>query len=369
MGGAVRDILLGRPVKDFDFVIEGLVRPVGKKLADLLHGKYYVLDDERDMVRVIFSPGTRNFHCIDLAQINGATIEEDLFGRDFTINAIAIDFMEKNSIIDPMGGANDLKEKRLRMCNLESLNNDPLRGMRSIRMAIELELEMDPPLINALHELSSQLDKSSMERYRDELFKILSVGKPNISVQLLDKYRFLDHLFAEKKQLELPVLAEQLRKTEMLLKTVAAPFDEAQSSNLIAGLTVLKLGKYRDALTKFYEKDDSNLQERKAIVFYTLIASQFGQASTAEKRLDQNSRRLVLSTALISLGKKRCLVPGVDYLAKAENLANFDMYKFLENMKAAGIDGILLSLAVDPAIDSPAFEPSFLAKNWINVRC
>ena len=53
VGGAVRDVLLGRKISDFDFSVEGLVRPIGKHIADELGGAYYVLDDERDMVRVI----------------------------------------------------------------------------------------------------------------------------------------------------------------------------------------------------------------------------------------------------------------------------------------------------------------------------
>jgi len=79
VGGAVRDIILGKKVRDFDFVIEGLVRPVGRNLANELNGKFYVLDDDRNMVRVLLNADSDEYYCIDISQLNGSTLEEDLY--------------------------------------------------------------------------------------------------------------------------------------------------------------------------------------------------------------------------------------------------------------------------------------------------
>ena len=89
VGGAVRDILQNKKIKDFDFVAEGLVRPIVKKLARELNGKYYVMDDERNIVRVILNHDSNDCYCIDIAQFTGPNLNEDLLSRDFTINAIA----------------------------------------------------------------------------------------------------------------------------------------------------------------------------------------------------------------------------------------------------------------------------------------
>ncbi len=81
-----------------------------------LHAAFYPLDTERDTGRVIVTnkDGTRTI--MDFAAFRGANLESDLKGRDFTLNAIALNLSD-NSLHDPLGGAMDLKEKRLRACS------------------------------------------------------------------------------------------------------------------------------------------------------------------------------------------------------------------------------------------------------------
>ena len=127
VGGAVRDILLGRKIRDFDFTVEGLVRPIGKNIANELGGAYYVLDDEREMVRVIIEDEQIGKFDVDIAQLTGETIEDDLQERDFTINAMAIAVGTEKQFVDPLNGLSDMEKKILRMCAPDSLQNDPLR--------------------------------------------------------------------------------------------------------------------------------------------------------------------------------------------------------------------------------------------------
>ncbi|HQN63136.1 MAG TPA: hypothetical protein PLG96_06495, partial [Flexilinea sp.] len=304
VGGAVRDIILGRKVRDFDFVIEGLVRPVGRNLANELNGKFYVLDDDRNMVRVLLNADSDEYYCIDISQLNGSTLEEDLYSRDFTINAIAIDFIQKNKFIDPMGGVSDLKEKKLRMCNLESIKSDPLRGMRAIRMAVDYDLTMDSDLIHALNEIRPFLSVASVERYRDELFKILDGEKTVTAVRLLDKYAFLDFLFPGKNPTNDEALYDWLRSAEHLINILAREFREDESSNLISGMAVLKLGSFRDQLNEFFYHDNNLIHERRSLLIFSIIARFYRteeNSRSVSEILKSRSKKMLLSTAEMKL--------------------------------------------------------------------
>lgn len=348
VGGAVRDIILGRKVRDFDFVIEGLVRPVGRNLANELNGKFYVLDDDRNMVRVLLNADSDEYYCIDISQLNGSTLEEDLYSRDFTINAIAIDFIQKNKFIDPMGGVSDLKEKKLRMCNLESLKSDPLRGMRAIRMAVDYDLTMDSDLIHALNEIRPFLSVASIERYRDELFKILDGEKTVTAVQLLDKYAFLDFLFPGKYPTNDEALYDWLRSAEHLINILAREFREDESSNLISGMAVLKLGSFRDKLNEFFYNDNNLIHERRSLLIFSIIARFYRteeNSRSVSEILKSRSKKMLLSTAEMKL-----IIKSFEAFMELHSLFNLEeysdvvIYRYFQKFGDYGIDGIFLKL-------------------------
>ncbi len=348
VGGAVRDIILGRKVRDFDFVIEGLVRPVGRNLANELNGKFYVLDDDRNMVRVLLNADSDEYYCIDISQLNGSTLEEDLYSRDFTINAIAIDFIQKNKFIDPMGGVSDLKEKKLRMCNLESLKSDPLRGMRAIRMAVDYDLTMDSDLIHALNEIRPFLSVASIERYRDELFKILDGEKTVTAVQLLDKYAFLDFLFPGKYPTNNEALYDWLRSAEHLINILAREFREDESSNLISGMAVLKLGSFRDKLNEFFYNDNNLIHERRSLLIFSIIARFYRteeNSRSVSEILKSRSKKMLLSTAEMKL-----IIKSFEAFMELHSLFNLEeysdvvIYRYFQKFGDYGIDGIFLKL-------------------------
>ena len=348
VGGAVRDIILGKQVHDFDFVIEGLARPVGKKIAKELNGKYYVMDDDRNMVRIMLNPDTSDCYCIDISPIRGDSLEEDLYGRDFTINAMAIDFIQKNKIIDPMGGANDLKEKQLRMCNLESLQSDPLRGMRAIRMAVEYELSMDTELVQALKDIRPYLPAASMERYRDELFKILSLQNETAVLKLLDQYGFLDYLFHDPYGTDFEILNEHVRSFEHLSRILTQEFNEAESSNLLSGMAVLKLGQFREQFNSFFYQDPTLIHDRSSLMLFSLILrfyrTQENPASMIEI-LKTRCNRLLLSTAEMNLiTKSYSAMVQTEKLFSLEENSNVEIYRYFRSFGSAGIDGIFLRL-------------------------
>ncbi|MEL7407688.1 MAG: hypothetical protein AAFN00_12100 [Cyanobacteria bacterium J06558_2] len=134
VGGSVRDALLKRYRKpiDLDFVLPEGTIATARKIAQLYDAGFVVLDREREIARVVFNQGT-----LDLAKQEGASLNEDLKRRDFSINAMAY-HMEEQKLIDPLGGITDLQQGILRMVESQNLEADPLRLLRAYRQAAQL---------------------------------------------------------------------------------------------------------------------------------------------------------------------------------------------------------------------------------------
>ncbi|MGD0709321.1 MAG: phosphohydrolase, partial [Anaerolineaceae bacterium] len=170
VGGAVRDALLGHASHDLDFVCDRGARQIARRTANGLQGAFYMLDEAREMARVVLGEGDKPY-ILDFAVFRGRNLEEDLAGRDFTLNAMAVELGNPTQLIDPLDGAGDLRERRLRLCSPTSLEDDPLRVLRAVRMATQFDLKMDEELTQFLRESAGLLQSVSMERQRDELFR------------------------------------------------------------------------------------------------------------------------------------------------------------------------------------------------------
>ena len=103
VGGAVRDLLLGRPLHDLDFVLPGDGMAAGRAAANRLGGAYFPLDEEHQTARVVLVLPDGSRLNLDFAAQRGADLESDLRARDFTINAIAIPLNDLKKLNDPLG--------------------------------------------------------------------------------------------------------------------------------------------------------------------------------------------------------------------------------------------------------------------------
>ncbi|NEO85957.1 MAG: CCA tRNA nucleotidyltransferase [Spirulina sp. SIO3F2] len=170
VGGAVRDALLRRERPDFDIdiVLAKEAIAVARQLADRYQGGFVVLDEERQIARVVLSGGT-----IDIAQQVGKTLETDLKRRDFRINAIAYN-PHTQQLFDPLKGIEDLEAGVVRMVTKENLADDPLRLLRAYRQAAQLDFTIKPKTRNALRRYAPRLKRISGERVRQELNLLLN---------------------------------------------------------------------------------------------------------------------------------------------------------------------------------------------------
>jgi len=171
VGGAVRDELLRRPVDDLDLVVEGDVRAAARRLARALGGPAFELSDEFGAWRVLSAD--RRWQA-DLSPLRGGTLQADLALRDFTINAMARP-LAGGERVDPHGGAADLGARRLRAVGPRSFADDPLRALRLVRIAAELELDVDGETADLACAASGDVAAVAQERVFAELKRILAV--------------------------------------------------------------------------------------------------------------------------------------------------------------------------------------------------
>lgn len=195
VGGAVRDLLLGQPVHDFDFVTAQGSRELAKALRKKLAGASFALDDERGFNRVILDGGTPNERHIDIAEFVGDDLQADLRARDFTINAMALDIDNLGVLIDPLGGEADLKQGVLREASPDAFMNDPLRVMRAVRMAQAFNLGISLKTLEHLRIAVKELRRVSGERIRDEFFKILDERDYEASLRQMWELGILREIF------------------------------------------------------------------------------------------------------------------------------------------------------------------------------
>ena len=342
VGGAVRDILLGRKIRDFDFTVEGLVRPIGKSIANELGGAYYVLDDEREMVRVIIEDEQSGKFDVDIAQLTGETIEDDLRERDFTINAMAIAVGNEKQLVDPLDGLSDMENKTLRMCASDSLKNDPLRSLRAIRMSLEFGLEMNEDLRNAMFEARSRLYVSSMERYRDEMFKIIRLHKNAEAVSMWKKFGLMDHLFPEWNS-EISFGPEWIANTDHFSLLLTVDRKKADPLSDFDSYASSRLGNYKEALKAFFDKPLALYHNRRMLILFAAIA---GSLSGSAEVLNGWCSRLAFSSSEIifvtnSLGSYEHLRD----VRNPENFGDVDIYRYFRQYKEGGIGGLILYLA------------------------
>ncbi len=187
VGGSVRDWLLQRQPDylDLDFVLSHKAVETAQDLAQRCNAGFVVLDEARQIARVVFEQAT-----VDFAQQQGDSLEADLRRRDFTVNAIAYHPFSQ-TLVDPLGGKDDIAAKTLRMVSPENLAADPLRLMRAYRQAAQLGFAIDAQTQQTIGRFASKLQQVAIERVRSELDGLLSVPAGTAQLEAILQQRLL----------------------------------------------------------------------------------------------------------------------------------------------------------------------------------
>lgn len=198
VGGAVRDLLLGREPVDIDIAVEGDAETVAERLAETLGGEVKV--HERFGTATVAAGG---IDAVNLAQarretypspgalpeVEPAGLDEDLVRRDFTINAIALALNgdRAGELSDPRGGRDDLRDGLIRILHPASFSDDPTRLLRAARYAARLDFELDADTERQARAAAAArpLETVSGPRIRDELVDLLAEDEAPRAVELL----------------------------------------------------------------------------------------------------------------------------------------------------------------------------------------
>ena len=215
IGGFVRDKIIGRPTKDIDIVCLGdgiaLAEAVAKKFIPKPEVSFFknfgtaqIKTDDIEIEFVGARKESYSHHSRKPAVAPG-TLADDQNRRDFTINAMAISLNKENfgQLIDPFNGLNGIETKIIKtpLASGITFSDDPLRMMRAIRFAAQLDYTIVPETFEAIRDNAERIKIVSAERIADELNKILLCKKPSVGFDLLYKSGLLKIIFPQMVEL------------------------------------------------------------------------------------------------------------------------------------------------------------------------
>jgi poly(A) polymerase len=249
VGGAIRDALLGRAIKDYDFVVKDAPQSFFDQLGVLLEASVFPMGKGRQEQVYRLVQGEKT---IDFALMAGDDIGQDLMRRDFTINAIAYAFDEGQVFASPQA-MDDLKAGRIDVVSPQALEMDPVRILRAIRYHCTLPgFELTERVRDAILRHRTLLSAAAPERIKAELDQIILSLTPADGLRLMHELGLLIQLFPELAPLAgLP--QGRYHATDALAHTIAIvgevdrlaregspfPFQPSEQGRLILGYAAL----------------------------------------------------------------------------------------------------------------------------------
>ena len=216
VGGYVRDQILKKELsKDIDFVVLGSGLEFAKLFDKEMKEEGSLVEfPEFDTARYVLDDfdiefaGARSEKYDKKSrkpEVSPASLETDLSRRDFTVNAMARKVLSKGlgKVVDPYDGKSDIKNKLLKTPLDPDITffDDPLRMMRAVRFASQLDFTIDKNVLESIERNAKRLKIISAERIKEELFKILATNKPSIGLWLLHGTKLLDQFLPEASDL------------------------------------------------------------------------------------------------------------------------------------------------------------------------
>jgi putative nucleotidyltransferase with HDIG domain len=300
VGGAVRDAYLHRPLQDLDLATPLDGRPLARRIADALHGAYYPLDPERGIGRALVRWQGQDIS-VDVAQYRGPDLLTDLTLRDFTVNAMAVPLAgDLQNVVDPLGGLDDLRAKRLRQCAPQAVADDPVRSLRAVRLSISFGLLIEATTRQALRANAPRLSRCSAERIRDEFLAILETSKPAAGLAVLQQLGLLDQIVPEAEALvgmiqppphQYDVWRHTLAAVDRLaaiVRLLSEPSAADTATNAQIGLVAFALAPYRARLAEHIAEQWPGHRAHRALLILAGLLHDIGKPESLSSQVSRH---------------------------------------------------------------------------------
>jgi len=235
VGGWVRDRLINRKITnkvDIDFLVTTEPFDIVKKLKNLIGGDIFQFEKEKKVATILFSEGDIkyrfDFSYLEIPDIKDfeerekiiiEKLYEDLLSRDFTINAMAVNFddtvslgVSQTLLFDPSNGYEDLNKELIKPISIENIKKDPVRILRAYRLAQELNFNIDKDFEKWIEKNASILQNSPQERIREEILKIFENDGTAETLKKLIENKIIKSSLKDKN------IFEEMKELENLLK-------------------------------------------------------------------------------------------------------------------------------------------------------
>lgn len=358
VGGWLRDLFLKKESRDFDFAVDSGAIKLARFIANRARGNFVVLDEEHGSARVIVKEKDK-FINLDFTDFRGSSIRQDLFKRDFTINAIGMDLAElkktrclNDILLDPYRGRADIKKRIIKVVSEAAFSDDPLRILRLFSLSAGLGFKADGKTLALAQKEKDKLPLVSAERIREELFKILK------SKGAADFFKFMD---------ECGILQEVIPQINLMRGVAQGPYHHLdvlehsfeamrQMDNLIVNLSRNK--RIAGYLGEIIGAEHCRGQLLKLAAFLHDIgkpgALTFEEGKTKFHGHEHIGRRiasLICDKLKLSLKEKEAiklmilwhLRPG--YLADTPEITQRGIFRYFRDTGDEGVSIILLSIA------------------------
>ena len=360
VGGFLRDYLLGqRHFKDFDFTLPENALKVGKLFARRIKGAYVILDKQRGCARIV-KKDKGDIYTFDFSDFRAKTLKADLAHRDFTINTLCLNLNEfdlsqeiSEGISDPLKrGFKDIHFKSLRMVSVRAFKDDPLRILRAFSLKALLNFKIERKTLRQIKKDQDLITEVSMERIREELFKILDAQKTAPILKEMDKMALLEKIIPQVRMMyncpqggyhHLDVWAHSLETVAQLDK-------------------LLKELKNNQEIHAYFNEPIGGTHSRRSIIKLAALLHDIGKPQTkkiengrtsfhAHERVGKSVVRRIGKALKISTKERfvledmvlRHLRPG--YLSNFAKPSERSIYRYLRDTKGEAAGILILSLA------------------------
>lgn len=225
VGGAVRDLFLSRPCKDYDFITPFDPTSLARRFSRKIRGHWFMLDEARRQSRVVVDADDTPIQC-DFAPLRASSLTGDLTMRDYRINAMVWRVhgeLDPDDFYDPLSGYEDLRCGRLVACSRDVLGKDPLRVLKGARHCKTLGLSPDNATGALMIGAARMLPTVAAERVKKELGLLMSDASPDAAMQWLWRCGASGHVLGPwSLHVNIPALLRRLNRFGVAYGSFAA---------------------------------------------------------------------------------------------------------------------------------------------------